>query len=97
MMQVNLSAPVMLAKTRVAASEGKRPAIVHIVDQRVVHQVPDPIAYSLYKSALWQATATLAVAFGSRASVTDVAPRSERRRVGKEGGSTCRSRWGRDH
>src|SRR3546814_8269815 len=36
MMQVNLSAPVMLAKTLVAASEGKRPAIVHIVDQRVV-------------------------------------------------------------
>src|SRR3546814_3502301 len=52
MMQVNLSAPVMLAKTLVAASEGKRPAIVHIVDQRVVHPVPDQIAYSLSKSAL---------------------------------------------
>src|SRR3546814_17839375 len=58
MMQVNLSAPVMLAKTLVAASEGKRPAIVHIVDQRVVHPVPDQIAYSLSKSALWQATST---------------------------------------
>src|SRR3546814_11571962 len=74
MMQVNLSAPVMLAKTLVAASEGKRPAIVHIVDQRVVHPVPDQIAYSLSKSALWQATATLAVAFGSRARVNAVAP-----------------------
>ncbi len=74
MMQVNLSAPVMLAKALVAASEGKRPAVVHIVDQRVVHPVPDQIAYSLSKSALWQATATLAVAFGHRARVNAVAP-----------------------
>ena len=74
MMQVNLSAPVMLAKALVAASEGKRPAIVNIVDQRVVHPVPDQIAYSLSKSALWQATQTLAVAFGDRARVNAVAP-----------------------
>ncbi len=74
MMRVNLSAPVMLAKALVAASEGKRPAIVNIVDQRVVHPVPDQIAYSLSKSALWQATQTLAVAFGGRARVNAVAP-----------------------
>ena len=36
--------------------------------------VPDQIAYSLSKSALWQATATLAVAFGNRARVNAVAP-----------------------
>ena len=74
MMQVNLSAPVMLAKALVAASDGRRPAIVNIVDQRVVHPVPDQIAYSLSKSALWQATQTLAVAFGGRARVNAVAP-----------------------
>lgn len=74
MMQINLSAPVMLAKALVAASAGRRPAIVNIVDQRVVHPVPDQIAYSLSKSALWQATATLAVAFGGRARVNAVAP-----------------------
>ncbi|WP_447760741.1 SDR family oxidoreductase [Sphingopyxis panaciterrae] len=75
MMQVNHHAPVMLAKALVAASEGAhRPAIVHIVDQRVRNPVPDQIAYSLSKSALWQATATLAVAFGSRARVNAVAP-----------------------
>ncbi len=74
MMQVNHHAPVMLAKALVAASEGKRPAIVNIVDQRVAHPVPDQIAYSLSKSALWQATVTLAVAFGSRARVNAVAP-----------------------
>jgi NAD(P)-dependent dehydrogenase (short-subunit alcohol dehydrogenase family) len=74
MMQVNHHAPVMLAKALVAASEGMRPAIVNIVDQRVVHPVPDQIAYSLSKSALWQATATLAVAFGNRARVNAVGP-----------------------
>ncbi len=74
MMQVNHHAPVLLAKALVAASEGKRPAIVNIVDQRVVHPVPDQVAYSLSKSALWQATATLAVAFGDRARVNAVAP-----------------------
>ncbi len=73
MMQVNHHAPVMLAKALVAASEG-RPAIVNIVDQRVIHPVPDQIAYSLSKSALWQATATLAIAFGNRARVNAVAP-----------------------
>lgn len=74
MMQVNHHAPVMLAKALVAASPDGRPAIVHIVDQRVAHPVPDQIAYSLSKSALWQATATLAVAFGDRARVNAVAP-----------------------
>ncbi|MDZ3830417.1 MAG: SDR family oxidoreductase [Sphingopyxis sp.] len=75
MMQVNHHAPVMLAKALVAASgPDTRPAIVNIVDQRVLHPVPDQLAYSLSKSALWQATATLAVAFGGRARVNAVAP-----------------------
>jgi NAD(P)-dependent dehydrogenase (short-subunit alcohol dehydrogenase family) len=74
MLQVNLSAPVMLAKALVAASDGAQPAIVNIVDQRVAQPVPDQIAYSLSKSALWQATATLAVAFGNRARINAVAP-----------------------
>lgn len=74
MMQVNHHAPVMLAKALVAHSDGARPAIVNIVDQRVAQPVPDQIAYSLSKSALWQATGTLAVAFGGRARVNAVAP-----------------------
>ena len=74
MMQVNHHAPVMLAKALITHSEGARPAIVNIVDQRVAHPVPDQIAYSLSKSALWQATATLAVAFRGRARVNAVAP-----------------------
>ena len=75
MMQVNHHAPVMLAKALVAASSAtSRPAIVNIVDQRVAQPVPDQIAYSLSKSALWQATRTLAVAFGDKARVNAVAP-----------------------
>lgn len=74
MMQVNHHAPVMLAKALVAHANATRPAIVNIVDQRVAHPVPDQIAYSLSKQALWQATATLAVAFGDKARVNAVAP-----------------------
>lgn len=75
MMQVNHHAPVMLAKALVAASTpDARPAIVNILDQRIANPVPDQLAYSLSKSALWQATATLAVAFGDRARVNAVAP-----------------------
>ena len=43
-------------------------------DQRIATPVPDQLAYSLSKQALWQATATLAVAFGARARVNAVAP-----------------------
>lgn len=75
MMQLNHHAPVMLAKALVAAAGAeRRPAIVNIVDQRVAQPVPDQIAYSLSKAALWQATATLAVAFGNRARINAVAP-----------------------
>lgn len=74
-MQVNHHAPVMLARAVVAAHTGRaRPAIVNILDQRIVHPVPDQLAYSLSKQALWQATATLAVAFGGKARVNAVAP-----------------------
>ena len=75
MMQLNHHAPVMLAKALVARTgETGRPVIINIVDQRVAQPVPDQLAYSLSKSALWQATAILAVAFGGRARVNAVAP-----------------------
>ncbi len=74
-MQVNCLAPVMLAKAVVegADREGK-PAIVNILDQRVLNPPADQTAYTLSKQALWQATRTLAVAFGPRARVNAVAP-----------------------
>lgn len=74
-MQVNHHTPVLLAQAMVAAHRGPlRPAIINILDQRVANPVPDQLAYSLSKQALWQATTTLAVAFGGRARVNGVAP-----------------------
>lgn len=75
MTAVNFHAPVLLAQALVGASpENSQPAIVNIVDQRVANPVPDQLAYSLGKGALFQATRTLAVAFGPRARVNAVAP-----------------------
>ena len=72
---VNHHAPVLLAQALVAASPPtSQPTIVNIVDQRVANPVPDQLAYSLSKGALFQATRTLAAAFGSRARVNAVAP-----------------------
>lgn len=75
MTAVNFHAPVMLAQALVAASASTtQPAIVNIVDQRVANPVPDQLAYSLSKGALFHATRTLAAAFASRARVNAVAP-----------------------
>ena len=75
MSAVNFHAPVLLAQALVAASPAdSQPAIVNIVDQRVANPVPDQLAYSLSKGALFQATRTLATAFGPRARVNAVAP-----------------------
>lgn len=75
MTAVNHHAPILLAQALVAASQPhEQPAIVNIVDQRVANPVPDQLAYSLSKGALFQATRTLAAAFGSRARVNAVAP-----------------------
>ncbi len=65
MMQVNHHAPVMLAKRRSSPRAKPRdPRSSTSSTNASSHPVPDQIAYSLPKSALWQATATLAVAFG---------------------------------
>jgi NAD(P)-dependent dehydrogenase (short-subunit alcohol dehydrogenase family) len=75
-MQVNHHAPIMLARAIVAANEasGIRPAIVNILDQRVVNPVPDQLAYSLSKQALYAATSSLAGIFGGKARINAVAP-----------------------
>jgi NAD(P)-dependent dehydrogenase (short-subunit alcohol dehydrogenase family) len=74
-MRVNLTAPVILATQLARAlSTGARASIVNIVDQRVANPVPDQIAYTLSKQALWQATRTLAVALAPHVRVNAVAP-----------------------
>lgn len=61
---VNLKAPLILsrdfARQLPEACEG---AIVNIIDQRVFRLTPQFFTYTLSKSALWQATRTMAQAF----------------------------------
>ena len=73
-MQINMIAPVILSKLVVERSAGAVPAIINILDQRVINPPVDQTAYTLSKQALWQATRTLAIAFGARARVNAVAP-----------------------
>ena len=69
---INLTAPVLLAQALFASGGGG--AVINILDQRVVNPVPDQIAYTIAKQALWQATRTLAVACAPRVRVNAVAP-----------------------
>jgi NAD(P)-dependent dehydrogenase (short-subunit alcohol dehydrogenase family) len=69
---VNCTAPVLLAQALFAHGAGG--AVVNILDQRVINPVPDQIAYTLSKQALWQATRTLAIACAPHVRVNAVAP-----------------------
>lgn len=75
-MAVNLAAPALLTARMVVAHRGvgSQGAVVNILDQRVLNPVPDQIAYTLSKQALWQATRTLAVAGAPFVRVNAVAP-----------------------
>jgi NAD(P)-dependent dehydrogenase (short-subunit alcohol dehydrogenase family) len=67
LMAVNLRAPLVLARDFAAQvpadAEG---AVVNITDQRVLRPTPQFFTYALTKSALWDATRTMAQAFAPR-------------------------------
>jgi NAD(P)-dependent dehydrogenase (short-subunit alcohol dehydrogenase family) len=71
-LSVNLRTPVLLAQALFAS--GGTGAVINILDQRVINPVPDQIAYTIAKQALWQATRTLAVACAPHVRVNAVAP-----------------------
>lgn len=73
---LNLTAPVVLIQQLAAHHRGAGTcgAAVNILDQRVLNPVPDQIAYSIAKQALWQATRTLARAAAPHVRVNGVAP-----------------------
>lgn len=72
---VNLYAPMLLTRAIVAgAGEGRVPAIVQIIDQRVRNPNGDQLSYTLSKQALAESIRTLARAFGAKARVNGVAP-----------------------
>lgn len=73
--RLNLFSPLLLAKALVeAAGEDAQPAIVDIVDQRVMNPNGDQLSYTLSKQALAASVRSLASALGSRARVNGVAP-----------------------
>ena len=72
---VNLTAPVLLAQAFAAqAPEGADASIVNIVDQRVLKPTPRFFSYGLSKSALANATVTLAQSLAPAVRVNAVAP-----------------------
>ncbi len=73
--RLNLFTPLLLAKALVeAASENTQPAIVNILDQRIVNPHGDQLSYTLSKQALATSVRTMAASFGKRARVNGVAP-----------------------
>jgi NAD(P)-dependent dehydrogenase (short-subunit alcohol dehydrogenase family) len=72
---VNLRAPIFLAQAFAAqVPEGSDASIVNLLDQRVLKPNPTFFSYSLTKSALAAATATMAQALAPRIRVNAVAP-----------------------
>jgi pteridine reductase len=73
--RLNLFSPLLLAKALVEVSgESAQPAIIHIIDQRVVNPNGDQLSYTLSKQALAASVRSMAAALGRRARVNGVAP-----------------------
>jgi NAD(P)-dependent dehydrogenase (short-subunit alcohol dehydrogenase family) len=72
--RLNLFTPLLLSTALVKAAGAMRPAIVHIVDQRIVNPNGDQLSYSLSKQALAASVRSMASAFGAMARVNAVAP-----------------------
>ncbi len=74
-MDLNLRAPVFLAKAFAAAlPEGAMGNIVNILDQRVCRPTPYFFSYTISKAGLWAATQTLAQALSPRIRVNAIGP-----------------------
>ena len=73
--RLNLFTPLLLAQALVkAAGPDQQPAIVNIIDQRVVNPHGDQLSYTLSKQALAASVRSMAASFGRRARVNGVAP-----------------------
>jgi NAD(P)-dependent dehydrogenase (short-subunit alcohol dehydrogenase family) len=72
---INLAAPLFLTQAFAAqAPAGADASIVNVVDQRVLKPTPRFLSYTLSKSALHNATTTLAQALAPKLRVNAVAP-----------------------
>ncbi|QJB70372.1 SDR family oxidoreductase [Parasphingorhabdus halotolerans] len=74
-LRVNMMVPTLLT-TALAnrISDGKRSAVVHILDQRIINPNRDQLGYTLSKQALAQSVRTLATACSDTLRVNGVAP-----------------------
>jgi NAD(P)-dependent dehydrogenase (short-subunit alcohol dehydrogenase family) len=73
--RLNLFTPLLLAQALVkVAGRDLQPAVVNILDQRVVNPHGDQLSYTLSKQALAASVRSMASAFGPRARVNAVAP-----------------------
>ena len=74
-MQVNLTAPLLLAQALYAATkDGEQACIINLLDQKLYNLNPDFLTYTLSKAALQCATTTLAQALAPRIRVVGIAP-----------------------
>lgn len=72
---VNLAAPSFLVRDMARfLPEGRKGAVVNIIDQRVWKPTPEYTSYTLTKAALWFATRTFAQALAPRIRVNAVGP-----------------------
>jgi pteridine reductase len=73
--RLNLFSPLLLTQALVqAAGTEHRPAIINILDQRIVNPHRDQLSYTLSKQALAGSVRSMAVSLGARARVNAVAP-----------------------
>ena len=74
-MQVNLTAPLLLAQAlHAATADGAQACVINLLDQKLYNLNPDFLSYTLSKAALQCATTTLAQAFAPRLRVVGIAP-----------------------
>ncbi len=73
--RLNMFAPLLLSQALVQIAGPKaRPAIVNILDQRIVNPHPDQMSYTLSKQALAASIRSMAASFAGRARYNGVAP-----------------------
>ncbi|NQV21820.1 MAG: SDR family oxidoreductase, partial [Rhodospirillales bacterium] len=73
-MEVNLHAPLLLAKALAAQNLASEGNVVNLLDQRVWKLTPYFLSYTVSKTGLWTLTRTLAMALAPNIRVNAIGP-----------------------
>lgn len=74
-LETNLRAPALLMQDMARLlPDGRKGAIVNLLDQRVLNLTPHFVSYTVSKAALWTLTRTMALALAPRIRVNAVGP-----------------------